>query len=124
MDIGLALFYGSLAHWGPAVAQAPANTVSLPNRCVAATFYMSFIAHVTSSERIEQEKHTKAFDKMLAKSPGSLDIMHEFHKDEEKWAGFVSMVRASLYLSLALKFMCSTSSVRQQAERVKTTPVA
>ncbi|KAJ7222725.1 hypothetical protein B0H12DRAFT_1241080 [Mycena haematopus] len=76
MDVGLALFYGSLAHWGPAEAPDPTNAVSVPE-----------------SERVEQQKHAKAFDKMLAKSPGSLDIMHEFNKEEEQWVQLVSMFR-------------------------------
>jgi hypothetical protein len=54
------------------------------------------------SERAEQKKHTVAFDKMVAKSTGSLDVIREFFKDDKQWGRLVSLVRISIRIRLWL----------------------
>ncbi|KAF7372526.1 hypothetical protein MVEN_00114700 [Mycena venus] len=76
LDIGLVLFYGALAHWGQTDSQDACNETRLPEK-----------------ERLEQQKHAKAFDKMLSISPSSLEILHEFHKSDDQWPRLVSMFR-------------------------------
>jgi hypothetical protein len=68
------------------------------------------------SERVEQKKQMVAFDKMVAKSTGSLDVIREFFKDDKQWGRLVSLVRISYsYPSVADpgKFREAAGSARQ-----------
>ncbi|KAJ7120188.1 hypothetical protein C8R44DRAFT_877638 [Mycena epipterygia] len=76
MDIGLVLFYGSEDHWAAPAPSVASNSITVPE-----------------SERAEQKRHVDAFDKMMAKSPDSLDILREFYKDNKQWSHIVKRFR-------------------------------
>ncbi|KAJ7146244.1 hypothetical protein C8R44DRAFT_845460 [Mycena epipterygia] len=76
MDIGLVLFYGSQAHWAAPAPSVAGNSVTIPE-----------------SQRAEQKRHVDAFDKMMAKSPDSLDVLREFYKDNMQWPRIVKRFR-------------------------------
>ncbi|KAJ7119056.1 hypothetical protein C8R44DRAFT_878566 [Mycena epipterygia] len=76
MDIGLVLFYGSEANWTTPAPSVASNSITVPE-----------------SERAEQKRHVDAFDKMMAKSPDSLDILREFYKDNKQWSRIVKLFR-------------------------------
>ncbi|KAJ7939745.1 hypothetical protein B0H13DRAFT_2300450 [Mycena leptocephala] len=80
LDVGMVLTYGAAHHWNPPPAAAPSNTIVIPQ-----------------SELDLQKKHVDAFDKMMAQSPGCLEVVREFYaaEDATHWTQLVKLFRVS-----------------------------
>lgn len=91
MDIGLVLFYGSQAHWAAPAPSVASNSITVPESCVVPVAPLHH-SHLALSEQVEQKRHVDAFDKMMAKSPDSLDVLREFYKDNKQWSRIVKRV--------------------------------
>ncbi|KAJ7862974.1 hypothetical protein B0H13DRAFT_2565871 [Mycena leptocephala] len=80
LDVGMVLTYGAAHHWNPPPAAAPRNTIVIPQ-----------------SELDLQKKHVDAFDKMMAQSPGCLEVVREFYaaEDATHWTQLVKLFRVS-----------------------------
>ncbi|KAJ7211476.1 hypothetical protein B0H12DRAFT_1079579 [Mycena haematopus] len=76
LDLGLTMTLGSNARWGTAPSSAPSNTVVVPQ-----------------SQLDEDQKYIKAFDKMLAVSPDSGEVLRELYKDNDQWGRIIEKFR-------------------------------
>ncbi|KAJ7117140.1 hypothetical protein C8R44DRAFT_738984 [Mycena epipterygia] len=92
-----------LAHWATPAPSVSSNSMTVPE-----------------SERAEQKWHVDAFDKMMAKSPDSLDVLREFYKDNKQWSCTVKWFREAA----ASARQNDTSSLKHKLKYVLSDPRA